>query len=120
MTSIKFRSLSDKVRKELFFEKTSQEAASLAANTEATVAPGKIHISNQDTAPTKGNSSSKIGAGSRSTHSGKGGNAAPKQTQAQINSARESNPNSQAYWQTRQLEVPSGNRVEAAKDIGRK
>jgi len=48
---------------------------------------------------------------------GKGGHA-PQQTQAQINHARECNPNSAAYWQTRQMDVPSTNRVDAAQQQG--
>jgi hypothetical protein len=61
-----------------------------------------------------GGHNSSSGGGNKSTGSSSQG--APQQTQSQINHARESNPNSPAYWETRQLEVPGGDRVaEAAR-----
>ena len=57
-----------------------------------------------------GNSNKTVGS-----HQSRGG--APKQTQAQINHARECNANSSAFWQTRGLSVPDTNRVDAAKSL---
>jgi hypothetical protein len=62
---------------------------------------------------TKGSTSSSSKTGGRSS---KAAVPAPnKQTQAQINHARECNPNSNAYWATREVPVPANDRVEAAK-----
>jgi hypothetical protein len=59
------------------------------------------------------NASSGGGSGKASSKGG-GIGAAPKQSQAQINRAVERNPNSPAYWQTRQMNVPAHDRVQEA------
>ena len=57
------------------------------------------------------------GGGGGSNKGAAGSGTAPTQTQAQINRARECNPNSPSFWQSRGLPVPESNRGDAAAKL---